>query len=263
MPKINVYVPDELARAVKDTGIPVSAVCQRALEQAVRSVAAVREMFAGGAAPEEGAMSRFTPRLRAALSLAAEAAQGRGAAEADTGDLLAGLLDEGENLALPVLRAMEIDPEGLREALREPRPGDGASGGEGAGLQIGAGAAVSLEAAATEAVALGHNYIGCEHLLIALSGDADGRAGHVLRSAGADPRLTRRAVSAALAGYLHLRALRPGGPASGSAGEGSADTAASASPVPAGAENVEEVLRRQIQPLVERIERLERNQGAG
>ncbi|WP_017591500.1 Clp protease N-terminal domain-containing protein [Nocardiopsis potens] len=245
MPKLNVYVPDELAQAVKETGIPVSAVCQRALEQAVRSVAAVREVFAGGAAPEEGAMSRFTPRLRTALSLAAEAARERGAAEADTGDLLAGLLEEGENLALPVLASMEIDAGGLGDALREHRPADGAALEEGAGPRIGAGAAVSLEGAVTEAVALGHNYVGCEHLLIALSGDAEGRAGHVLRSAGADPRLTRRAVSAALAGYVHLRAgAAPAAPA-----------------VPA--EEVEEILKRQIRPLVERIERLERGQGTG
>ena len=43
MPKINVYLPDELAQAVKEAGVPVSAVCQRALEQAVRRVTAIRE----------------------------------------------------------------------------------------------------------------------------------------------------------------------------------------------------------------------------
>lgn len=35
MPKINVYLPDELASAVKRTGIPVSAICQHALEAAL------------------------------------------------------------------------------------------------------------------------------------------------------------------------------------------------------------------------------------
>ena len=37
MPKINVYLPDELADAVREAGLPVSPICQRALEQAVRA----------------------------------------------------------------------------------------------------------------------------------------------------------------------------------------------------------------------------------
>ncbi|MDX6415722.1 MAG: hypothetical protein QOG28_342, partial [Trebonia sp.] len=36
MPKINVYLPDDLAEAVKEAGLPVSAICQATLEQAVR-----------------------------------------------------------------------------------------------------------------------------------------------------------------------------------------------------------------------------------
>jgi ATP-dependent Clp protease ATP-binding subunit ClpC len=43
MPKINVYLPEDLAEAVREAGVPVSAVCQRALEQAVRRVTAIRE----------------------------------------------------------------------------------------------------------------------------------------------------------------------------------------------------------------------------
>jgi post-segregation antitoxin (ccd killing protein) len=44
MPKINVYLPDELAEAVKAAGVPVSAVCQRALEEAVKRMTALREV---------------------------------------------------------------------------------------------------------------------------------------------------------------------------------------------------------------------------
>ena len=42
MPKINVYLPDELADAVRDAQVPVSAICQTALEHAVREVSALR-----------------------------------------------------------------------------------------------------------------------------------------------------------------------------------------------------------------------------
>jgi len=57
---------------------------------------------------------------------------------------------------------------------------------------------------------MGHNYIGCEHLLLGLIAEPDGTAGQVLRALGAEHRLTRRAVTAALAGYVHLRAQTQG-----------------------------------------------------
>ena len=43
MPKINVYLPDDLANAVREAGIPVSPVCQKALAEAVRRVGRARK----------------------------------------------------------------------------------------------------------------------------------------------------------------------------------------------------------------------------
>jgi ATP-dependent Clp protease ATP-binding subunit ClpC len=43
MPKINVYLPDDLATAVREAGIPVSPVCQKALAEAVRPVSRARK----------------------------------------------------------------------------------------------------------------------------------------------------------------------------------------------------------------------------
>ena len=43
MPKINVYLPDDLATAVREAGIPVSPVCQKALAEAVRRVGRARK----------------------------------------------------------------------------------------------------------------------------------------------------------------------------------------------------------------------------
>jgi hypothetical protein len=57
-----------------------------------------------------------------------------------------------------------------------------------------------------EAMSLGHTYIGCEHLLPGLIGETEGIAGQALRAAGAELPLSRRAVTAAIAGYAHLRA---------------------------------------------------------
>ena len=80
MPKINVYVPDALADAVREAGIPVSTVCQRALEDALRASTALREgartdlpgLPAGIALPGRG-----TARLVHALDLAFDAARTR------------------------------------------------------------------------------------------------------------------------------------------------------------------------------------------
>ncbi len=43
MPRVNVYLPDELAESVRQLDISVSPVCQRALEQEVRKVQAAKE----------------------------------------------------------------------------------------------------------------------------------------------------------------------------------------------------------------------------
>jgi ATP-dependent Clp protease ATP-binding subunit ClpC len=107
----------------------------------------------------------------------------------------------------------------------------------------------ALELAVTEATAFGHNYVGCEHLLLGLIAEPDGIAGQVLRSLGAELRLTRRAVAAALAGYVHLRAQTPQAAAS--------ETTASAS-----ASELAAAVRQELQPLVHRIERLEERVGA-
>ncbi|GAA3285460.1 ATP-dependent Clp protease ATP-binding subunit [Dactylosporangium vinaceum] len=199
MPKINVYLPDELAEAVKATGVPVSAICQRALEQAVRRVTAIRETVLGDLDDDALAarLPHFTARMRTVLRLAAQRAVG--APALDTGHLLAGMLDEGANLALQVLRAIDIDPARVPAAVR-------AGAEDGTGGQFSGPAAAALELAVTEATALGHNYVGCEHLLLGLVAEPDGVAGQALRSLGAELRLTRRAVTAALAGYVHLQA---------------------------------------------------------
>jgi ATP-dependent Clp protease ATP-binding subunit ClpC len=239
MPKINVYLPDELAEAVKASGVPVSAICQRALEQAVRRVTAIRETALGdlGDADLAARLPQFTARTRAVLKLAGDQARAAGVTAVGSGHLLGGVLAEGGNLALHVLRAIEIEPETVgRELARQPHSEAGTDAGTDA-LRFSSPAANALELAVTEATALGHNYVGCEHLLLGLIAEPDGTAGQALRSLGAELRLTRRAVVAALAGYVHLRAQ--------------------AAPEPSAAA----ALAAALQPIVERLERLEQRVG--
>ncbi|WP_433791057.1 hypothetical protein [Actinoplanes sp. CA-252034] len=115
MPKINVYLPDDLADAVRETGLPVSPICQRALEHAVRRITTIRQAVLTDIDPAWVAerLPSFTARLVTVLNLAAARAREAGAASVTTGDLLHGLLAEGQNLALQILTAMDVAPGSL------------------------------------------------------------------------------------------------------------------------------------------------------
>jgi len=232
MPKVNVYLPDELAEAVKESGVPVSAICQRALEQSVKRVTAIRGATLGDLSADDptATLSHFTERARNTIKLAVEHARATRAATVGTGHLLHGILHEEGNLALQVLHALEIGPRHVLKALTD-EPVDTAR--ERASRYSGP-AANALELAVTEAISLGHNYIGCEHLLLGLLGEPDGTAGQLLRRLGADQKSARRTVVAVLSGYAHLRTQND--PAS----------------------MITAVVRQELAPLVERIARLER-----
>ncbi|SHG76610.1 Clp protease N-terminal domain-containing protein [Streptoalloteichus hindustanus] len=263
MPKINVYLPDDLAEAVKDAGVPVSAICQRALEQAVRRVTAIREAVLVDLDDEEpvGALAHFTPRTRTVLKLAVDQARQDGAPRLGTEHLLGAMLAEGTNLALHVLRAMDIDPERVARELDRQRPAPREAPPEDSDPRRFDGpAANALEMTVTEATSLGHNYVGCEHLLLGLAAEPDGVAGQVLRALGADARLARRAVTAALAGYVHLRAQGQQAAQSqpGTQGQPGAQGGQPQSATPAGVQQaLAVVVRKEIEPLNQRIARLE------
>jgi ATP-dependent Clp protease ATP-binding subunit ClpA/post-segregation antitoxin (ccd killing protein) len=234
MPKINVYLPDDLADSVKEIGLPVSAICQRALEQSVKRVSAIRAVADLADTDPTSGLTSFTQRARDVLKLAITVARDRGAAEVGTRDLLSAMVTEGGNLALHVLRSIEVDPvHAQREVGQVPaEPGDGSA------ARMSTTAANALELAVVEALALGHNYVGCEHLLLGLVSEPDGAAGEVLRGLGAEPKQVRNAVSAALAGYRHLRANQ--------GGNVTADAVSQA-----------------LKPIVERLDRLEKKVGLG
>lgn len=210
MPKINVYVSDELADAVKEANLPVSAICQRALEQAVRRVAAIHETMRRPGADLGAQFGRLTARTRTMIGMAIDEARVDGR-PVGTDHLLAALIDEGAGLGLRVLRTMEIEPQELGAALASRHAPRRSSGGSAAGqsedgldddaAEFAPDAKEALRLAVTEAMGLGHNYVGSEHLLLGLIAEPDGPAGQLLRAAGAELRLARRAVTAALAGW--------------------------------------------------------------
>src|SRR6266508_2235918 len=212
MPKINVYLPDELAAAVRDAQVPVSAICQAALERAVRDVSSARgsDTAASEDRPGPGLFGRFTPRARQALSLAETAARKVPHSHVDTEHVLLGILDEGGNLGLKVLAALDIEVDDLRaELVASLGPPTTAAEGH---MPFSPLAKRVLEETAKEALALGHNYIGCEHVLLGLLATEEGLASQVLRRMGVELRTTRRAVVTALLGVMHAQgaAAAPG-----------------------------------------------------
>ncbi|MFI6074812.1 Clp protease N-terminal domain-containing protein [Actinoplanes sp. NPDC051343] len=238
MPKINVYLPDDLADAVRDSGIPVSPICQRALEQAVRRSQAVRQAVLSDLTDTdltERLQTVFTARAISVLGLAIE----RATSNVTTGDLLHGLVTEPGNLARQILTTMDIDPQSLTAPADAEAPLPEADDG---GLRFSRPMAVALELTVGEAIGLGHNYVGCEHLLIGLVAEPDGAAGVLLRSRGLEVKAVRRSVAAAVAGYAHLRSTLQGAPAQPNA--------------------LISVVRGEIAPLIARIERLEGAAGA-
>jgi ATP-dependent Clp protease ATP-binding subunit ClpA len=242
MPKINVYLPDDLAEAVKDAGVPVSAVCQRALEQAVRRVTSIRS----GLTAASSAVN-FTRRAWSVVKSAQVSAGAEGLAEAGTEHLLRALVVDGR-MAINVLTALEITPHQILAAL--PSSGGPSSGGPLSGGPLSGGPSepvmsrqlvTAIELAANESSGLGNHYVGSEHLLLGLIGEPEGAAGRVLRSLGADLRVTRRTVAAALAGW----------------GAGfSAHEERAAQPVPS--EQLSLAIRAELEPLLARLDRLER-----
>ncbi|HTU76599.1 MAG TPA: Clp protease N-terminal domain-containing protein [Trebonia sp.] len=250
MPKINVYLPDDLAEAVREAEVPVSAVCQAALEQAVRRLSVIRQLVAADLETDalSARLPRFTDKARTAFRLAAGQAREAGAPLVGTEHLLGGLLAEGSNLALPVLHAMDIDASAVKvevdRAAAVPHPG-----GPDAGRRISGPLGAAFVGAVVAANALAHNYIGCEHLLLGLISEPNGAGGQILRGLGADERQARRTVTASLAGieYWQGRSQAQGAVAA-SGGVTSSGTAATA---------LGEAIRRELQPFADRLASIE------
>jgi ATP-dependent Clp protease ATP-binding subunit ClpC len=217
MPKINVYLADDLAAAVRSTDLPVSQICQHALAEAVQTVGRARQAITAMRDPSFDASrsarfadrvgGRMTPRLRRVLDLGAGIA-GAGH-RVGTRELLLGLLDEGGNLATMILPTLLVDLDDLRVATEQstvreaaPSPSDAAGDDAPTWPPLTRAAQHAIASALEASIDLAHNYLGCEHLLLGMLAEDDSAAGQVLRGFGLDLPAARRAVASALAGYV-------------------------------------------------------------
>ncbi|SBS77307.1 conserved hypothetical protein [uncultured Mycobacterium sp.] len=146
--------------------------------------------------PAQG-FARFTPRARGAVVAAQNAAHAARNAEITAGHLLLGLLTDPAALATPLLRAQQITQDAVRAAITLPPPTDDMP----ALIPFDVQARKVLELTFREALRLGHNYIGTEHILLALidAEDDDGtlhRLGFDRARAEADIAETLAAITA-------------------------------------------------------------------
>jgi len=142
---------------------------------------------------------RFTDRARRVLVLAQEEARLLNHSFIGTEHILLGLIHEGEGVAARALQELDISLEAAREKIEESI---GLSGTAPAGSPpFTPRAKKVLELALREALQLGHNYIGTEHLLLGLVREGEGVAAQVLVSLGADLGSVRQHVIRLLSGY--------------------------------------------------------------
>ncbi|MDA8038766.1 MAG: ATP-dependent Clp protease ATP-binding subunit, partial [Actinomycetota bacterium] len=142
---------------------------------------------------------RFTDRARRVLVLAQEEARLLNHSFIGTEHILLGLIHEGEGLAAKALESLGISLEAVREKVEETI---GPAGSAPTGSPpFTPRAKKVLELSLREALQLGHNYIGTEHMLLGLVREGEGVAAQVLISLGADLSRVRQTVIQLLSGY--------------------------------------------------------------
>lgn len=154
---------------------------------------------------------RYTDRARRVVVLAQEDARQLAHNYIGTEHILLGLVHEGDGVAGQVLDKLGITRKHIQTRVEEVigRGTDRPCGH----IPFTPRAKKVLELSLREALQLGHNYIGTEHILLALIREGEGVGAQTLAWLGADLKETRQKVIAVLTGY-------DGKPASAAAGSG-------------------------------------------
>ncbi len=196
---------------------------------------------------------RFTDRARRVLVLAQEEARLLNHNFIGTEHILLGLIHEGEGVAAKALESLGISLEAVREKVEETI---GPAGSSTTGSPpFTPRAKKVLELSLREALQLGHNYIGTEHMLLGLVREGEGVAAQVLVNLGADLSRVRQQVIQLLSGYQQGKEGAPAG-----AGGPSGQEAPTGSPVlDQFGRNLTQLAReRKLDPVIGRDREIER-----
>src|SRR5437773_6859833 len=160
---------------------------------------------------------RFTDRARRVVVLAQEEARMLNHNYIGTEHILLGLIHEGEGVAAKALESLGISLDAVRQQVEEII-GQGQQAPSGH-IPFTPRAKKVLELSLREALQLGHNYIGTEHILLGLIREGEGVAAQVLVKLGADLNRVRQQVIQLLHGYQGKEPAAAGAPseAAGSA----------------------------------------------
>jgi ATP-dependent Clp protease ATP-binding subunit ClpA len=142
---------------------------------------------------------RFTDRARRVVVLAQEEARMLNHNYIGTEHILLGLIHEGEGVAATALDSLNVRLDAVRREVEEII-GQGQAAPTGH-IPFTPRAKKVLELSLREALQLGHNYIGTEHILLGLIREGEGVAAQVLQKLGADLNRVRQTVIQILSGY--------------------------------------------------------------
>src|SRR5215211_1519430 len=156
---------------------------------------------------------RFTDRARRVVVLAQEEARLLNHNYIGTEHILLGLIHEGEGVAAKALESLGISLEAVRQQVEEII-GQGGSSPSGH-IPFTPRAKKVLELSLREALQLGHNYIGTEHILLGLIREGEGVAAQVLVKLGADLNRVRQQVIQLLSGFQGKETAAAGAPQEG------------------------------------------------
>ncbi|WP_411721757.1 ATP-dependent Clp protease ATP-binding subunit [Mycetocola sp.] len=152
---------------------------------------------------------RFTDRARRVVVLAQEEAKMLNHNYIGTEHILLGLIHEGEGVAAKALESLGISLDAVREQVQDII-GQGQQQPTGH-IPFTPRAKKVLELSLREALQLGHNYIGTEHILLGLIREGEGVAAQVLVKLGADLNRVRQQVIQLLSGYQGKETAAVGG----------------------------------------------------
>ena len=165
---------------------------------------------------------RFTDRARRVVVLAQEEARLLNHNYIGTEHILLGLIHEGEGVAAKALESLGISLESVRGQVEEII-GQGGNSPSGH-IPFTPRAKKVLELSLREALQLGHNYIGTEHILLGLIREGEGVAAQVLVKLGADLARVREQVIQLLSAYGGVSGSAQGDKAGATSGGGSGES---------------------------------------
>ena len=201
---------------------------------------------------------RFTDRARRVVVLAQEEARLLNHNYIGTEHILLGLIHEGEGVAARALESMGISLESVRFQVVEII-GQGSQAPSGH-IPFTPRAKKVLELSLREALQLGHNYIGTEHILLGLIREGEGVAAQVLQQLGADLPKVRQTVIQLLSGVQGEEGSQPSGhPGGGSSRESSGASSGGSTVLDQFGRNLTQLGReRKLDPVIGRSNEIER-----